>query len=62
VAVRVGEHLDLDVPRPLDVLLDPAAVVAERRERSRLHEASASTNSGDFVTTRMPLPPPPALA
>jgi hypothetical protein len=29
---------------------------------SRLHEASAAAKSSDFSTTRMPLPPPPALA
>ena len=29
---------------------------------SRLHEASASLNDPVFSTTRMPLPPPPALA
>ena len=31
VAVRVGEHLDLDVPRPLEVALEEHGVVAERR-------------------------------
>ena len=33
VAVRVGEELDLDVPRPLDVALAEDAVVAEGRLR-----------------------------
>ncbi len=31
VAVAVGEHLYLDVPRPLHVLLDQHVIIAERR-------------------------------
>ena len=63
VAVPVGEHLDLDVPRPGQVALDQHAVVAERgaglalRQRQRLGEPGRASS-----TTRMPLPPPPALA
>ena len=63
VAVRVGEHLDLDVARRDQVFLEQHAVVAEarfrfalrRRERRRERLARCST-------TRMPLPPPPAEA
>ena len=33
VALRIGEHLDLDVPRRRQVLLDEHAVVAEARAR-----------------------------
>ncbi len=36
MAVRVGEHLDLDVARPLQVLLDQHAVVTEARRRLAL--------------------------
>ena len=35
VAVRVGEHLDLDVARPLDEALDVERAVAERRHAPR---------------------------
>src|SRR5207247_7876405 len=33
LAVRVGEELHLDVPRPLDELLEHQSLVAERRRR-----------------------------
>ncbi len=41
VAMRVGEHLDLDVPRLLDELLDEDAVVAEGGTRFRAGERKA---------------------
>ena len=45
VAVRVGEDLDLDVPRPLDQPLDVERAVAERRLRLAPRCASASASS-----------------
>ena len=63
VAVRVAEHLDLDVARPLDRLLEVDGAVAERGGRlaaravERRRRSSASS-----ATRRMPLPPPPAAA
>ena len=36
IAVRVGEHLDLDMPRRRDVFLDEHARIAERRLRLAL--------------------------
>jgi hypothetical protein len=61
--VRVAEHLDLDVARLLDELLDEDAVVAE----ARLGLAAARREAlfglgvveGDCAS---PLPPPPADA
>ena len=41
IAVRVGEQLDLDVPRPLDVTLDEDAVVAEGGGRLPRRELEA---------------------
>ena len=60
--MRVGEQLDLDVSRTLDVPLAEHGVVTERRHRlaacgrHRLLELVVSR------TTRIPRPPPPAAA
>ena len=64
VAVRVGEDLDLDVPRPLDQPFDVERAVAERRGRPRAAPRAISVARRVVVagTTRMPLPPPPADA
>ena len=62
-AVLVADHLDLDVPRRRDRLLDVERAVRERRlglGRARVEYAS-SISSGPW-TSRMPLPPPPAAA
>ena len=61
-AVRVGEHLDLDVARALEVALDQHPGVAERRLPSRRAASSAPSSSPAARTARMPLPPPPATA
>ena len=62
-AVLVGEDLDLDVARPLEVALEEDAAVAERRQRlARRPPRSAAANSPAARTMRMPLPPPPAAA
>jgi hypothetical protein len=61
-ALAVAQHLDLDVARPAEVLLDIDRVVAEgglgfgARQREGLGRAAASS------TTFMPRPPPPATA
>ena len=63
VAVLVAEHLDLDVARRLDVLLEVDVADAERgfglarRGLERLPRARPALR-----TTRMPRPPPPATA
>ena len=63
VAVLVAEHLDLDVARIDDELLDEDAVVAERRSWPRsAHESKPSATSSRLQAMRMPLPPPPAEA
>ena len=60
-AVRVGEHLHLDVARALDEPLEQQRVVAERRGG---HAAGGRERLGQLGrrsrTTCMPLPPPPA--
>ena len=61
-SVRIGEQLDLDVPRPLDVPLAEDAVVAECSLPSRRDAASASSSSAARSDARMPRPPPPAAA
>ena len=63
VAVRVGEDLDLDVARLLDELLDVERVVAEAALAPPSARGRPSGISSLSVrTSRMPLPPPPALA
>ena len=44
-AVRVGEQLDLDVPRALEVALEVDAVVAERRPAPRAAAAASASSS-----------------
>ena len=61
--VRVAEDLDLDVPRPLDHLLEVDGRVAERAERLGLRALERRTRARPrSATIRMPLPPPPADA
>ena len=63
VAVRVAQHLDLDVARLLDVFLDEDAVVGEARARLVLRRSgSRRAASASLRAMRMPLPPPPAAA
>ena len=63
VAVLVAEHLDLDVARIDDELLDEDAVVAERGLRlgARARKALRRPRLLECAI-RMPLPPPPAEA
>ena len=62
VAVRVGEDLDLDVARALEVALAEDRVVAERCARLSPAASSASASSVSVRTMRIPRPPPPAAA
>ena len=62
--MRVGEHLDLDVPRILEVLLDVDGGVGEVRlapRAARTRSAARGLVAADATTFR-PLPPPPAAA
>ena len=59
----VPQHLDLDVLRRLDRLLDVEAAVAERGLRfGRRGVVGVLELVGPDDEKRMPLPPPPALA
>ena len=58
----VAEHLDFDVARLLDELLDEHAVVAEAGEPLALGASKPSRTSFSDQARRMPLPPPPAEA
>ena len=63
IAVMVAEHLELDVPRMLQILFD--VHVAVRRTLPRPHAAPSATisrSSSAVRTTRIPRPPPPATA
>jgi hypothetical protein len=61
--VLVAEHLDLDVARAFDELLDEHAVVAEaEREALALGRLEAFAHVRSDQASRMPLPPPPAEA
>ena len=61
LAVRVGEHLHLDVARRRHVALDEEGVVAERpRGLAASGGDGAAERPPGGVTTCMPLPPPPA--
>ena len=63
VAVRVAEHLDLDVARLLDELLDEDAIVAEGVLRPRCGSGRSPRGTACRRRRRaMPLPPPPAEA
>ena len=61
-AVLVAEHLDLDVPRAVDVLLDVHGVVAEGVLRLAPRGVERAGHFLGSRTTRMPFPPPPAAA
>ena len=61
--MRVAEHLDLDVARPLDRLLEVDGAVAERRRSPRAARRRTRRRTRPRAATRrMPLPPPPAAA
>jgi hypothetical protein len=62
VAERVGEYLDLDVARTLEVFLRQHLVVAEGTDRFALARGQRLLEVAVFSITRMPLPPPPADA
>ena len=60
VAVVVGEHLELDVARPLEEFLHVDLVVAEGRARFGLRDGDrVQQRTPRLCTTRMPRPPPP---
>ena len=62
-AVEVAHHLDLDVARVDDVLLEVDRVVAEARARPRSgRRGRRSRSSAAEGIIRIPLPPPPAAA
>ena len=61
-AVLVGEDLDLDMTRTLDVALEEYVAVAEGDSASRRAPSIASLSSLASRTIRIPLPPPPAEA
>ena len=63
VAVRVGEHLHLDVARPREVALDVALAAPEALQRLGLRGLERARRFGRASwTTRMPRPPPPNAA
>ena len=63
VAVRVADHLHLDVPRARQEALDEHAVVAEARPPPRAaRRRSPRRAPSGASTTRIPRPPPPAAA
>ena len=63
LAAAVAQHLDLDVPRPFEILLDVDAVIAEGGAGFCLSGGQAGCELGFAVrTTFMPRPPPPAVA
>ena len=63
VAVGVGEHLDLDVPRLLHVALQEDGGVAEGALRPSIgRPPGLLSSSAASRATRMPMPPPPAEA
>ena len=61
-AVLVAEDLELDVARRLDVLLDVDVADAERRFGLALRRLERVRQLAGARTTRMPRPPPPAVA
>ena len=62
VAMPVGQDLEFDMMRPLDILFEKDASVAERAWASRDATSMFSRSSASDRTTRSPRPPPPALA
>ena len=61
-ALVIGEDLDLDVPGPLDVLLEVDAGVAERLERFGRGGFERAIQCRRLAHHAHPLPPPPAAA
>jgi hypothetical protein len=61
-AVRVAQHLDLDVPRPVEVTLEVDAAVAERLRRLAARRLDAVARASGDSMTRIPFPSPPAAA
>jgi hypothetical protein len=57
VAVSIAEHLDLNVARVFDELLDEDTVVAERGFRLGFRTFEPSATSSAETAIRMPLPP-----
>jgi len=56
--VVIREHLELDVPRRLDELLDVHRAGPEGRLRLALAVRSSEPSSPGLRTMRMPRPPP----
>ena len=62
IAVLIGQHLKLDVPRRPDEFFDVNIGRTERRARFALRLRESPGSSSASFTTRMPRPPPPADA
>ena len=62
VALPVGEHLDLDVARVLEVALQVHGGVGEELLALAGRPSSASSSSSSVIATRKPFPPPPPAA
>jgi hypothetical protein len=62
VPVRIGQDLDLDVPRPVDQFFQVDIAVPESRFGFAARGWISSGISSMLRTSRMPLPPPPAVA
>ena len=62
VAVVVAQHLNLDVPRRLDVLLEVDVADTKRRFGFARRGLDRQGSSSADRTMRMPRPPPPATA
>ncbi len=62
LAGRIGEDLNLDVPRAHHGLLEKHGGVAKRAVGLRIAASRASRRSSFFSTRRIPRPPPPATA
>ena len=60
--MRVGEHLDLDVARVLQVALDVDAGVGEELLSLPRGALERLLRSSGVIATRKPLPPPPPAA
>ena len=62
MAVLVGQDLELDMARPHQVLLHEDLVAGEGLLRLALGHLQERLEFLVLMTTRMPLPPPPAAA
>src|SRR5215469_15616417 len=62
VAEAVPQQLNLDVPRPFNVLLDVDRGVLKAGGSLRGGKRERAVNLFGPLTSRMPLPPPPAAA